>query len=725
MRSSKGQRGRQTSWRRKRNNTKANTQAESSTNDFYKQNTVSDMDKRGGEPPRGGGNQPTSENTSFEALINKHANRRAAEEAENPNKIMVAGRRWMGQEVVHEKAQDEDGEDEEEEDEESSGSEFEYEDDDMTVVFPSRNAITLWKRDDSEGEVEGGEVELAESRDSPAARPRSLSLSTMPPPPLPLPKPYREKDEPSTSPKNPIMGAVKRLSNGETKLVGPHPSTIRVSAQYMSQSVILGKLFPPSLTPSASDKSLLEAREDSWRLQGVSWLDNIRRSLQLPVRTFTTACVYYHKFRLAQPAGEYNWMDACAASLLTACKNEDTLKKSRDILAASYNLKAPSHEHLGADDPIFEAPSRVVIGLERLVLESSGFDFRTRSPHQVLAKLAKTFTNGAKGIETSTAFVMCTDAHRTFAPLKQSAATLAFACLELSARLTDATTLLSNIEAADLKMYSTTRPEIMETLLDLLDLYTHHTTSTILGTRFSLDDFLRIRLHYNAESTKNGFPRFTPPLGRNTAVKVANGHPTPVSPPQVQTATGAPPPPEDGGTLRFMLEPQRAVDEKAEVQKFFTEEWEDYEEEIEVPVPRHPSSSRRRSVDSRASGADRQERFASSSDVGGRADRSRGDRGRDRDGHHGVRDRERERLRAEERDERDRVRPGHRERERERERGRDREGGRDRERERRYVDERRYEDRERRYEDRRGERGYERERGRYEDRHGGSRRSHR
>lgn len=678
------------------------------------------MDGCDGGPPQGGKHKPTSPNTSFEQLIKKHANRRAAEEAENPNKIPVAGRMWVPGGRVQNVAQEEEGMKEDS----SRKGEEEEEEDEVAMAFPSSNAISLWKRsDDDEGRADdGGEVEAAESRDSPG-RFRSSSISAMPPPLLPSPKPYRPEDAITISTTG-IMGAVKRLSNGETKLVGPHPSTIRVSAQYLSQSIILGKLFPPSLTSSASDQSLHEAREDTWRLQGVSWLDNVRRSLQLPVRTFTTACIYYHKFRLAQPAGEYNWVDACAASLLTACKNEDTLKKSRDLLAASYNLKAPAHEHLGADDPMFENQSRVVIGLERLVLESSGFDFRSRSPHQVLTKLAKTFANGAKGNETNTAFAMCTDAHRTFAPLKQSAATLAFACLELSARLIDATALLANLEAADLKMYSTSRPEIMETLLDLLDLYTHHTGYTILGTKFSLDDFLRTRLHYNAECTKNSYPRFTPPLGRNTAVKVSNGHPTPVSPPQVQTATGAPPPPEDGGTLRFMLEPQRAVDEKAEVQKFFTEEWEDYEEEIEVPIPRHHSSSRRRSVDSRASGTDRAERLASSSDVG-RSDRR--DRDGDRHSHyshsHSHRDRERDRGRGrvDDLDDRDRAR---RERDRERERERDsvRDRERDRERERRY-DERRYDERDRRYDDRRGGRDYERESRRYEDRHG--RRSHR
>jgi len=44
--------------------------------------------------------------------------------------------------------------------------------------------------------------------------------------------------------------------------------------------------------------------------------------------------------------------DAAAAALFTACKIEDTLKKSRDIVCAAYNLKVSPSEQLSADDPV-------------------------------------------------------------------------------------------------------------------------------------------------------------------------------------------------------------------------------------------------------------------------------------------------------------------------------------------------------------------------------------
>lgn len=554
-----------------------------------------------------------------------------------------------------------------------------------------------------------------------------LKPHVMEPAAKPLAPPAPTASEPSLRTRTlKKMGATKQLSNGEAKAVGPHPSTLRVSAPYITQAAIEKRLQPSTL--DAQERSLAEAREDSVRLQGVQWLHNVRRALQLPIKTFTTACIYYHKFRLAHPTHEYNWSDAAAASLLMSCKNEDTLKKSRDILAAAYNLKQPnSHDQPGADDPMFEAPSRVVIGLERLVLESGSFDFRSRSPHHMLIKVGKRLPQSEelKGV-TGLAWTILIDLHRTFAPLKQTSATLALASLELAANFKAATsanntcTVKDELHGLDIGKWGSTRQEIMETLLDALDLYTHNTASTILGSKYSLDDLLRIRLAFNKECSDSNLPRHTvvqPPTspdntnGTANTLRVSNGHPTPVSPPQPGSqapsqVNGAPTghsAPEGGGTLRFMLDPQRATDERIRVNQYYTEEWEEYEEEIEVPIPRNNSLDR-----------DRYDRSSRDRDRDSRPPRDLDDRRGPRDDRNPLhpRDRERERMRESLAD---------REREVERERARVR----DRERDRRY-DDRRFEgrerDRDRRFDDRRerdrGDRRYyedDRRRGR-EDR---------
>jgi|SRR5579862_6326752 len=109
----------------------------------------------------------------------------------------------------------------------------------------------------------------------------------------------------------------------------------------------------------------------------------------------------------------------------------------------------------------FESHSKSIIGLERLMLEASGFDFRNRYPQKILIKLAK-LNNFDKDTAAKTAYNMCCDLYRTFAPLKQTTPTMALACLELSARLWGMQ--IENPQGEDgfdYERWSTSREEVM------------------------------------------------------------------------------------------------------------------------------------------------------------------------------------------------------------------------------------------------------------------------
>ncbi|KAI9850715.1 MAG: RNA polymerase II C-terminal domain kinase beta subunit [Thelocarpon superellum] len=350
-----------------------------------------------------------------------------------------------------------------------------------------------------------------------------------------------------------------------------------------------------------------EVKEDSFRLQGVAWIDNVRRALQLPVRTFNTAVVYYHKFRLVHADVEYGYVDAAAAALFTACKIEDTLKKSKDILCAAYNLKVPAAEQLNSDDSMFENHAKTIIGLERLMLEASGFDFRNRYPQKVLIKLSKFYAANRETVG-KTAYRMCLDVYRTFVPLKQSSSTMAIACLELSARIhEDNEGLIGEEGRIDYQLWSTSREEVMETLLDLLDLYTHHRGATVIGGQYPLDTFIAIRITLNQEASSRKYPRFTewPKKDRSTNGtkahdKIDNDTSLPTSrgdgsrrssPPSSTTGTSLSGGPKvragdrgRDGTVRFMLDPARAKAEKEVVDTYYKVEEEEYVvEEEETP----------------------------------------------------------------------------------------------------------------------------------------------
>ncbi|EKG14258.1 Cyclin [Macrophomina phaseolina MS6] len=238
---------------------------------------------------------------------------------------------------------------------------------------------------------------------------------------------------------------------------GPHPSFIEVAKPYIFQQKI--EQFLTAI-------GMPEAKEDSNRLQGVQLIDNVRKSLQLPVRTFNTACVYYHKFRLIHADNEYNLIEASLAALFTACKIEDTLKKSKEIICASFNLKLSPGEHLSPDDPQrhqqLEQPSKVIIGLERLMLEGAGFDFRNRQPQKLVIKLTRR-CGFAKDRVGKTAYSMSLDLYRTFAPLKQTTAAMAIACVELAARLCGANLerIVGEGSTIDYARWRVTRAEVM------------------------------------------------------------------------------------------------------------------------------------------------------------------------------------------------------------------------------------------------------------------------
>lgn len=83
---------------------------------------------------------------------------------------------------------------------------------------------------------------------------------------------------------------------------------------------------------------------------------------------------------------------------------------------------------------IFETHSKTIIGLERLMLEASGFDFRNRYPQKLVVKIAKTYDVDRDTVGR-TAYNLSLDLYRTFAPLKQTTQTMAVACVELAGRI--------------------------------------------------------------------------------------------------------------------------------------------------------------------------------------------------------------------------------------------------------------------------------------------------
>lgn len=129
-------------------------------------------------------------------------------------------------------------------------------------------------------------------------------------------------------------------------------------------------------------------------------------------------------------------------------------------------------------------------------------------------------------------------------------------------------------------------------MVDLLDLYSVHRVSTRVGPLYPLETFIHVRISLNHETSAQALPRYTQwevdgtPRSSVTSPtdsdrKQANGNamtyksngsiitPTSISPQSPAPGAGTVGERGKDGTVRFMLDPGRARDEKDTVRDFF------------------------------------------------------------------------------------------------------------------------------------------------------------
>lgn len=94
------------------------------------------------------------------------------------------------------------------------------------------------------------------------------------------------------------------------------------------------------------------------------------------------------------------------------------------------------------------------------MLEAAGFDFRNRHPEAFCVKLAKSC--GFDREAGLTAYNVCLDLYRTFAPLKQTTHCMAIASVELAARLHDLPLdRITGDNGIEYERWKVTRAEVM------------------------------------------------------------------------------------------------------------------------------------------------------------------------------------------------------------------------------------------------------------------------
>lgn len=242
---------------------------------------------------------------------------------------------------------------------------------------------------------------------------------------------------------------------------------------------------------------------------------------------------------------------------------------------------------------IFERPSTIIVGLDRLILQTVGFDFRVRHPQKLLVKMIRRLVPPEDAKEfLAVAYPMSIDLYKTFAPIKQTSFTMALGVIELTALILGKH--VDAIRALDAEAFHTSRGCVVETLLDLLDLYTQFPKSTKIGPRFKLERFIEIKIRINEEVDAGPHLRRIESWCDICAAEERDTHPiTPKSATSPATAGSGP-----GGsiakttsqkrqetTMRFVFSDDAMRHEQAEMAKYFAEEYEEFEVEVEEQVP--------------------------------------------------------------------------------------------------------------------------------------------
>lgn len=198
------------------------------------------------------------------------------------------------------------------------------------------------------------------------------------------------------------------------------------------------------------------------------------------------------------------------------------------------------------------------------------------------------------------AYDMSIDLYKTFAPIKQSTSTIVMAILELTALFIGEH--LEKLEAIKEKSWHTDKGCVLETMLDLMDLYTQFPKSTKVGLRFDLSKLMDIKIELNKSVSTDQHQRYygwcdtcekeapePKPVTPGSATSPATNSSIPGSSSVKRTAKS------NERTLRFIFNSELAHQERDLVGEYFKEEYEEYEMEVDEPIresePRHPGRS--------------------------------------------------------------------------------------------------------------------------------------
>lgn len=136
-------------------------------------------------------------------------------------------------------------------------------------------------------------------------------------------------------------------------------------------------------TPS-QEKGMDFDTETRYRREGVRFIMELGKNLNLSHNTMATGAVYYHRFYMFHAFQDFNRYVVSTCCLFLAGKAEETPKKCKDILRTVRQLTNDRQfAFFGAD------PREEIMVLERVLLQTIKFDLQVDHPYTSILLFAK------------------------------------------------------------------------------------------------------------------------------------------------------------------------------------------------------------------------------------------------------------------------------------------------------------------------------------------------
>ncbi|KAH3679927.1 hypothetical protein WICMUC_000670 [Wickerhamomyces mucosus] len=292
----------------------------------------------------------------------------------------------------------------------------------------------------------------------------------------------RKFQEEEASPASPHEENSSPTNNGST---GKLTSTIQLARPFLTRNQII----------HAHSKNVEnQVAFDQRRSQVFSFLMKASSSLKFPARVLETSMYYYQRYYILNRFDINTYLDVAVTCLFVASKNEDTIKKLRDILALTNQLRSQT---LSSEQS--EIYRKKILNFESKLLETISFDFRNFHSEEFLIKFNKVLHKSKS--DSYLSWLILFDSYQTEISLKLPPHVIALSSIILASKLEDHRASFK----VDFKKFGCDEKLVNEGLLDLLSLYINSFNNTNLSVTHNDYEIRFMRIKVEFDESKPGF----------------------------------------------------------------------------------------------------------------------------------------------------------------------------------------------------------------------------